>query len=103
MNLHFVVPFHVDYQYENVRRFVKRYRLQFNREPSQYAFQGYDVFFYFLNALRTYGKEFAPCISNMHLNLLQGNYVFRRAADGGYLNTGSCLVHYAPDLTVNKK
>ena len=104
MNLHLAVPFYVDYQYENVRQFVTRYRLQFNREPSQYAFQGYDVFFYFLNALRTYGKEFAPCLSDMRLNLLQGNYVFRRAASGaGYLNTGSCLVHYTPDLIINRK
>jgi LysM repeat protein len=104
MNLHLAVPFYVDYQHENVRQFVMRYRLQFNREPSQYAFQGYDVFFYFLNALRAYGKEFAPCLSSMHLDLLQGNYVFRRAASGaGYQNIGSCLVHYTPDLTVNRK
>jgi LysM repeat protein len=104
MNLHLTVPFYVDYQHENVRQFVMRYRLQFNREPSQYAFQGYDVFFYFLNALRAYGREFAPCLSAMHLNLLQGNYIFRRSAPGaGYLNIGSCLVHYAPDFTVNRK
>jgi LysM repeat protein len=104
MNLHLAVPFYVDYQHENVRQFVKRYRVQFNREPSQYAFQGYDVFFYFLNAMRTYGKEFAPCLSNLQPDLLQGNYVFRRAAPGaGYLNTGSCLVHYTPDLIVNRK
>ncbi|MDR3180753.1 MAG: LysM peptidoglycan-binding domain-containing protein [Prevotellaceae bacterium] len=104
MNLHLSVPFYVDYQYENVRQFVKRYRMQFNREPSQYAFQGHDVFFYFLNALRTYGKEFAPCLSDMRLDLLQGNYIFRRAAPGGgYLNTGSCLVHYTPELVVNRK
>ena len=104
MNLHLAIPFYVDYQHENVRQFVKRYRLQFNREPSQYAFQGYDVFFYFLHALRTYGKEFAPCLSTMRLALLQGNYIFRRPASGaGYLNIGSCLVHYTPDLTVNRK
>jgi LysM repeat protein len=104
MNLHLAIPFYVDYQYENVRQFVNRYRFQFNREPSQYAFQGYDVFFYFLNALRNYGKEFASCLSAMQLDLLQGNYFFRRAASGaGYLNIGSCLVHYTPDLIVNKK
>jgi LysM repeat protein len=104
MNLHLTVPFYVDYQHENVRQFVMRYRLQFNREPSQYAFQGYDVFFYFLNALRTYGKEFAPCLAAMHLDLLQGNYIFRQSASGdGYLNIGSCLVHYTPDFTVNRK
>jgi LysM repeat protein len=104
MNLHLAVPFYVDYQHENVRQFVLRYRLQFNRDPSQYAFQGYDVAFYFLNALRTYGKEFAPCLSNLRPNLLQGNYVFRRVAPGaGYMNTGSCLVHYMPNLIVTRK
>jgi LysM repeat protein len=104
MNLHLAVPFYVDYRHENVRQFIMRYRLQFNREPSQYAFQGYDVFFYFLNALRAYGKEFAPCLSAMRLNLLQGNYIFRQSASGaGYLNIGSCLIHYAPDFTVNRK
>ncbi|MDR3184854.1 MAG: hypothetical protein LBT49_05560 [Prevotellaceae bacterium] len=104
MNLHLAIPFYVDYRHENVRQFVLRYRLQFNREPSQYAFQGYDVPFYFLNALRTYGKEFAPCLSNMQLNLLQGNYLFRRTAPGGgYLNTGSCMVRYSPDLTVKRQ
>ena len=104
MNLYLSVPFYVDYLHENVRQFVLRYRLQFNREPSQYAFQGHDVFLYFLHALRSYGKEFAPCISNTNLGLLQGNYTFRRTASGsGYLNTGSCLVHYTPELIVKRK
>jgi ABC-type branched-subunit amino acid transport system substrate-binding protein len=104
MNLHLTVPFYVDYQHEQVRNFVSRYRLQFHGEPSQYAFQGYDVCLYFLTALRNYGKDFAHCLSSVHLDLLQGNYVFRRSAtDDGYLNTGSCRVQYMPNYTINRQ
>jgi LysM repeat protein len=104
MNLHLPVPFVVDYRHDEVRWFVARYQVQFKTDPSQYAFQGYDVGFYFATALRNYGKDFAACLSGMHLELLQGDYIFRRpSSDAGYLNTGSCIMYYTPDFFINKE
>ncbi|MDR3236638.1 MAG: LysM peptidoglycan-binding domain-containing protein [Prevotellaceae bacterium] len=104
MNLHLAVPFVVDYRRGDVRRFVARFHVQFKADPSQYAFQGYDVAFYFATALRNYGKDFAGCLSGMTLELLQGDYIFRRpSSDAGYLNTGSCLITYTPDFFINKE
>lgn len=102
MNLRLVLPFFVDYKDEDVRKFVQDYRVQFNTEPSQYAFQGYDVSKFFLTALQRYGRgALGDCISLLQVKLLQGNYVFRRN-DGheGYINTGSNLVHYKPDYSI---
>jgi hypothetical protein len=101
MNLHLVAPFFVDYNRNEIKKFVGRYRVQFKREPTQYAFHGYDVTAYFLTALRYYGKDFADCLPALPLDMLQGNYIFRRLAEEqGFINTGSWIVHYLPDYSI---
>jgi hypothetical protein len=104
MNLRLVTPFFVDYKDEEVKNFVARYRLDFNTDPSPFAFQGYDVMKFFLTALHRYGPHFGDCISLLQLKLLQGTYQFRQLEPhSGFINTGSSLLHYTPELDVKRE
>jgi LysM repeat protein/ABC-type branched-subunit amino acid transport system substrate-binding protein len=103
MNLHLVLPFFVDYKDNDVKDFVARYRLDFNADPSQFAFQGYDVMKFFLTALHRYGPRFGDCISLLHAKLLQGTYQFHRLTpQGGFINTGASLIRYTPEFDIER-
>jgi LysM repeat protein len=97
LNLHLVQAFHVDYSNEDVKNFIRNYRLSYNSEPSQYAFHGYDILSYFVAAMKKYGSGFLPCISDFQATFLQSRYRFEQSEkDGGYVNGGCFMLEYSP-------
>lgn len=102
LNMHYVQPFYINYSNDNVKAFVSNYRQTYNNDPTQYAFLGYDVTYYFLTALKNYGRSFAHCLNKLEVPLLQMRYKFEQVHgnDGGYVNTEPYLLEYTPDITV---
>lgn len=47
--LHYASPNHLDYATEDMASFVKKFRAEYNADPSKYAVQGFDVTFAYLN------------------------------------------------------
>lgn len=77
MNAIYVSDFFVDYQDEDVKRFVRRFREKYVSEPQNYAFEGYDVGYYFLNALMQYGSDdLIGCLHCYEATLLHTHYRF---------------------------
>ncbi len=103
LNLKIALPFFVDYNLLRTKDFIANYRTTFNAEPSQFAFQGYDVLSYFMQALMQYGKHFEGCISTFTPTLLQSNYHFSRSnMQGGFLNTEPARITYTPAFTIER-
>ena len=95
MNAHFIVGYNVDYTDENVRNFVRKYRALYNTEPGNFAFQGYDIAVYFVNALKRYGSDMINGIAGYPAEGLQLNFRFdRRNAWGGMFNEATKNVVY---------
>jgi LysM repeat protein/ABC-type branched-subunit amino acid transport system substrate-binding protein len=105
LNLHLVVPFFIDYAAEQVQKFVSDFYDQYKTEPSQYAFQGYDTFTYFLRAVMRCGKNLEPCLATYDPPLLQTKYRFKHNGDyaNGLVNVESCLIRYTPDYSIEKQ
>ncbi|MFY9115574.1 MAG: LysM peptidoglycan-binding domain-containing protein [Bacteroidales bacterium] len=92
---------YVDYTQEHVKDFVALYRALFHSEPTAFAFQGYDIAYFFLQALYQYGPHFEDCLDNLHLPLLQTRLSFVRKDPGhGFINTGVRMVRYLPDYSI---
>lgn len=73
----YVSDFFVDYQDETTKSFVRRFREKYVSEPQQYAFEGYDVGYYFLNALMQYGSDdLIGCLHCYEASLLHTRYRF---------------------------
>jgi ABC-type branched-subunit amino acid transport system substrate-binding protein len=101
LQLHVAVPYFIDYKSEAVKRFVQRYRYTYKTEPSQFAFQGYDVMLYFISAIYRYGKNFEGCLPYHHEELLQSRYNFMPIVPGGaYENKGIFLLRYTPWMEI---
>lgn len=76
-------PYYVDYLSEPVYMFLESYREIYRTEPSQYAFQGYDVAKFFLSAIYRYGEDFRHCLPYCDEPLLQTRFDFRAAQEFG--------------------
>jgi LysM repeat protein len=79
MYLHMFSSSFVDYQNEDVKKFVKKYRETYYTEPEKYGFMGFDITTYFLKALTKYGTNFGKCLDNItDGEYLQSGYQFTR-------------------------
>jgi LysM repeat protein len=101
LKLHLAAPYFIDYQSENVKKFVQTYRYRYKTEPSQFAFQGYDVMLYFTSAIYRYGKDFENCLPSHREDLLQSTYNFVPIIpNGAYENKGVFLLRYTPWMEI---
>ena len=88
LQLHIFSTCFVDYSRTDVKNFVSAYRSKYFRDPDYYAFAGYDISLYFLNALYKYGHKFNNCIDKLNHNGLQCGFYFKKTElTSGYENT----------------
>jgi hypothetical protein len=96
-------PSHIDFSKSNIKRFNSNFRSKFLTEPVEksYAWQGFDITYYFLSGLAMHGKEFInnPAIHNPLL--LQTEFDFLRLQPGdGFENQKQYLIKYTKDYNV---
>ncbi|MBR4146670.1 MAG: LysM peptidoglycan-binding domain-containing protein [Bacteroidales bacterium] len=84
MNAIYMVDNFVDYNDETIQRFVDHFRESYNCDPIDYAFEGYDVAWYFLKALMEFGPHAGECLPYYHPALMHSRYYFnkKRYEDG---------------------
>jgi LysM repeat protein/ABC-type branched-subunit amino acid transport system substrate-binding protein len=107
LQLHLISPFYIDYNNAEVKQFLEKCRKTYGYEPYEtsamgynFCMLGYDVGYYFLSALRQYGKDFQQCMGSMETHLLLAPYRFAQEGLGGYINQGFNMVRYNPDFTI---
>lgn len=104
LKLHYIAPYWIDYGSRETVRFFEKFKDNFYTEPNNFGIQGYDVTFFFLNALKLYGKDFNECLPYMPANLVQGDYRFEKVSRfGGFMNQGASVILYEKDYDVVRK
>ncbi len=98
--LEFLAPYWPDYKKEVTRSFVSKFRNYFKTEPNQYSMQGYDVTYFFTEAISAFGRDFRNCVHTVIPELVQGNFRFEKLPSGGYVNKGLSVVSYTKDFRV---
>ena len=78
IRFHTSVPYFVDYTNSADQAFVLRYRAMFYAEPDDFAFQGYDVFTYFITAMTQQGTGIINHADIVPMQLLHCNFQFAR-------------------------
>lgn len=78
---------YVDYQSIRTESFICKFRNRYETEPSEYAYQGFDIGWYFLNALRLYGGEMLNNLTHYDIPLLGTEFHFvQKDEESGYEN-----------------
>ena len=79
---------YTDYNTYPVGAFVCKFRDTYHTEPKDIAFHGFNIAWYFLNALMNYGDNVKYGITSYTIPLLNTNYQFeRRNAEDGAENS----------------
>ena len=97
--LHICSPYYADYDAENVKAFVRKYRALYRTEPSQFAFQGYDLTRYFANLVAKYGNRWTRALGQVNGSGIHTDFHFERARTGSYRNTAIRRIVYNTDYT----
>ena len=103
MDLLVYSPFWIDYSKTNVKQFNLNFMQKFHTQPleSSYAWQGYDIAFYFLSGLAMHGKNFIVHPEIHYPDLLQSDYDFKRNDAGdGFENQKLFMVRYTKNYEV---
>jgi LysM repeat protein len=96
-------PYWIDYSNTDVMKFNATFRQKFLTEPTEksYAWQGYDIAYYFMSGLAMHGKEFIRHPELHRPDLLQTDYNFVRKESGnGFENRNLFLIRYTKDYEV---
>jgi hypothetical protein len=103
MDMMIYSPYWIDYSKMNVREFNLKFFEKFHTQPLEksYAWQGYDIAYYFLSGLAMHGKTFIAHPEIHSPELLQNEYDFKRRADGdGFENHKLFDIRYTKDYRV---
>lgn len=101
-SLHVSLAYYIDYDDKKVRDFLMKYRALFNTEPTQFAFQGYDLASYFIKMAAQNGNRWDKRIASEKKDMLQSTIDFMHAENGGYINNGVRRIVYGKDWSVNR-
>lgn len=105
LNLHICTPFIKDYSNHKVKEFIRSFRQNFQSEPEPFSFawQGHDITYYFVTGVARYGRRFRNYCMRHQVDLLESDYMFRRAGSGsGFENKQVYLIQYNTDLEITK-
>ena len=96
-------PSSIDYTKPNVIAFNSSFRKKFLTEPVEksFAWQGYDIAYYFMSGLARRGKDFIEHPELHKPELLQTDFDFVRNRSGdGFENQKLYLIRYSKDYEV---
>lgn len=95
LKFHYLSPYYINYNKGSVKNFIAKFRSNYSSEPSQYAYQGYDVMIGFLTSLKQSGRKFTTPGNESRLKLLQADYNFQRVSNfGGFINSTFFIIEY---------
>lgn len=104
--------YYVDYTDEHVLSVLKNYRNWFGGEPTvshpsqgilhpNNGLLGYDATFYFINAIRSFGKDFDKCLPQLDIELTESDFNFKRENTwSGFRNQHVNFIRFSDDFEV---
>ena len=107
LKFHYGTTGYVDKANKSVKNFDYSYKTYFKAVPSTYSYMGYDICYFFLNALKDYGRHFQFCLpAAVNKNYTKGlcyDFKFRRVSPfSGFENNWLSIVKINDALEIVK-
>lgn len=100
-SLHASLGYFINYDDAKVKKFLMKYRAIYNTEPTQFAYQGYDIATYFISIVNKYGEAWTEMLENEKMEMLQSTFEFKKQGNG-YANTGIKRIVYEEGWTIKQ-
>lgn len=103
LNFHTYTNAFVDYNDDDVLKFIREYRFMFKNEPSNpFSYLGYDIMKFFTLEIYKYGYDFYNCLDNNNSNTLLDNFNFIKSNKTGYKNFSTFIIKYDNECNIIK-
>lgn len=101
-SMHVSLTYYIDYERQDVKDFLLEYRALYKTEPSQFAFQGYDIGKYFISLCHKYGKRWPEKLPESEKAMLQSTFKCLKQGHGGYVNNGVRRIVYGKNWNIRQ-
>ena len=102
LSTHVSLTYYIDYNAPEVMDFLLKYRAFFNTEPSQFAYQGYDIARFCMEMCAKYGDEWKEKMTMAEKKMLQSTFAIKKEPFKGYINNGVRRIVYDKGYSVIK-
>ncbi|MBQ3723238.1 MAG: LysM peptidoglycan-binding domain-containing protein [Bacteroidales bacterium] len=102
-NAHLSCSYFIDYNNPRIKDFLLSYRALFGAEPTQFAYQGYDIAYYFIRNFATSerDRERMTRLEDRKYTGLQSNFLISDDGNAGHVNRAVRRVVYGKDFTIS--
>jgi len=95
LQVHIASGEYIDYNSEPVKRFVSSFFKKYHVYPSKYAFEGFEVTYYYLQVLKEYGCKFGSYLPEAEISSLRAKSSYEKIGIGsGYENKRVFILKY---------
>ncbi|HTN22311.1 MAG TPA: ABC transporter substrate-binding protein [Pelobium sp.] len=94
LNTYISSSYQIDYQSDRSADFVKYYRSKFSVEPSEYAFKGFDIAYYFGILMNAKEHQFMDELLDDKFDGIHNDFSFKKDAKTGYYNSSLMMLKY---------
>lgn len=98
LNSYLVLPNFIDYESDTTIQFMLEFKKYFNKVPTKFGFWGYDIAWYFFNAVGYFGADFYHCLPTYHPSLLGSSFLFKQNESGNFENNGLFIINYTKEF-----
>ena len=104
LNVHLPANYFVDYSDKAVKNFISKFREKYQSEPGQMAFLGFDISYYYLNALNNRGQNFHSTLWQIPgAGMSTGFEFFRDSPDKGFENKACSITKFEDNKLIRVK
>lgn len=95
LNVHITAPSSVDFSEKAEIDYIKSFRSRYHTDPTKYGFLGFDVFYYYLQALSEYGKNFQTHLPEFKFEGVTTSFdYFQTSIESGFENQSTRILRY---------
>jgi hypothetical protein len=95
MNLTYFSTNYIDYDAENIQDFIYEFRQLYKTDPGIYGFSGFDITYYFADALVNLGRRMRSCFDQYPVGMILNKYEMKKVGmTQNYQNSYWNIVRY---------
>ncbi len=94
LNTYITSSYQIERTSQRIEEFVKYYRSKFQISPSEYAYKGFDIGYYFGNLMDKYGKVFLENLTKNTFDGIHNDFHFVKNTQYGFSNTSLMVMKY---------
>lgn len=94
LNAYITSSYKINYKTPRVEQFIRNYRNNFQLEPGEYAFKGFDIGYYFAQLMVDKNNDLSKALLKQNFDGIHNDFSFKRDLKYGFYNNSLMILKY---------